>query len=151
MDLRIVVEVAGTSLCGTVLGRTLEGSHGHPRFSFLFPTNAVSLPLLLLQAVTASYCSSNRDSAALAAAAVAAAVLAFAALGAAPYVLASANAPDAVIAVVAAAAIATPVCVVHSAAGAVGAADAVCAAFEIDEQCVWYCSSIVWLNCYYFL
>ena len=38
------------------------------------------------------------------------------------------NAPDAAIAVVAAAAIATAVCVVvHSAAGAVGAADAFCA------------------------
>ena len=70
------------------------------------------------------------------------------------------NAPDAVIAVVAAAAIATAVCVVvHSAAGAVGAADAVLrrcfadavAAFEIDEQCVWYCSPTVWLNCHYFL
>ena len=36
MDVR-TVEVAGTSWCGTVLSRTLEGSHGHPRFSYLFP------------------------------------------------------------------------------------------------------------------
>ena len=45
------------------------------------------------------------------------------------------------VAVVAAAAMATVVrVVVHSAAGAVGAAD------EIVEQCVGYCSSIVWLR-----
>ena len=45
MDARTVGEVAGTNWCGTVLSRTLTGSHGHSSFSFAFPSDAV--PLLL--------------------------------------------------------------------------------------------------------
>ena len=66
MDVRTVVEA--TSWCGTVLSRTLAGSHGHPRFSF-----SMSFGCSVFAAaasVTACYCTSNRDSAALADAAV---------------------------------------------------------------------------------
>ena len=35
MDVRTVVEVAGRRWCGTVLSRTLKGSHGHPGLRLL--------------------------------------------------------------------------------------------------------------------
>ena len=92
--------MAGTSWCGTVLCVTLEGSHGHPRFSFS-PSDAVPLLLLLMPAsvppatvatfaafpidVAATHAAAATATAAIAA--VAAAVLAVVALAPQPMLL----------------------------------------------------------------
>ena len=199
MDVRTVVEVAGTSWCATVLGTTSEGSHGHPRFSLPFSSDAVPLLLLLLLPASLPLTAPATRTAQhlpmlrlrlrglplsphllrflltllslrlllllllehlLSLSQLLLLSLLLPLLALQPTPLLQPMPLMQVTAVVAAAAIATAVCVVvHSAAGAVGAADVflrrgcadAVAAFEIDEQCVWYCSSIVRLSCYYFL
>ena len=148
MDVRTVVEVTGTSWCGTVPSRTLEDSHGHPRFSFLFPTDAVSLLLLLLpMSPPLTAAATGRDSSSTCRCCGCGCCLLLRLLLLLLLLLL----------------LPLPLprlcellffccwrrwyrrrCLRRCCADAA-------AAFEIDEQCVWYCSSIVWLNCYCFL
>ena len=144
MDVRTVVM--------DVLGTTLDGTHGHPRFSFPFPSGAVSLLLLLLLPVSLPLTSAatgtpqhfpvlrlRRGLPQLPHLLQFPLTLLPLTLLLLPLLLPfqhllsrrswrCSQSLDAVIAIVAAAAIATTESVVvHSAAGTVGAADAVCA------------------------